>query len=271
VSTASAARGLAALVLALALASGALAAAPDPVMRVVFPEGFSSRQMVDRIAEVHRIATERRGVTPRLTGAAYRQALRRASPPAEFRPFLERRSLEGFLFPATYEFTKRTTAGQLVAAQLRAFRERWSRVPIARARMRGLNPYEVLIVASIVEREAAVPAERRLIAAVVMNRLDAGMPLGIDATLRYGLGIEGTRSITRAHLANPSPYNTSRFRGLPPTPISNPGLASMRAAGAPARVDYLYYLRIPETRRHFFTADESEFCAKALEYGYRGC
>jgi UPF0755 protein len=184
---------------------------------------------------------------------------------------MKRRSLEGFLFPATYEFTARTTGGGLVAAQLRAFRERWARVPIAKARMRGLNPYEVLIVASIVEREAAVAEERRLVAAVVLNRLDAGMPLGIDATLRYGLGIEGTRSITRTHLSSPSPYNTSRFKGLPPTPIANPGTASMRAAGNPAPVDYLYYVRIPETQRHFFTADEAEFCATAVEFGYRGC
>ena len=92
--------------------------------------------------------------------------------------------------------------------------------------------------------------------------------LGIDATLRYGLGIPGTRPLTKAHLASNSPYNTRRFRGLPPTPIGNPGLASIRAAANPAGVDYLYYVRKPDKIHHFFTADDEEFCRKAVEYGY---
>jgi UPF0755 protein len=129
----------------------------------------------------------------------------------------------------------------------------------------------VLTIASLVERETAVRAERALVAAVIFNRLDRRMPLAIDASLRYGLGIEGTRSLTVTHLRSDSPYNTHRFRGLPPTPITNPGLPSMRAAAKPANVDYLFYLRKPGSRSHFFTADEDEFCAKALEYGYKGC
>jgi UPF0755 protein len=106
---------------------------------------------------------------------------------------------------------------------------------------------------------------------VIYNRLAQGMPLGIDATLRYGLGVQGTRPLTRAQLQSDSPYNTRRFRGLPPTPIGNPGFAAMQAAARPATVDYLWYLRIPGTVRHFFTADYAEFCAKVAEYGYRGC
>ena len=120
----------------------------------------------------------------------------------------------------------------------------------------------------MVERETVAPEERRLVAAVIYNRLDHDMPLGIDATLRYGLGIPGTRPLTKAHLASNSPYNTRRFRGLPPTPIGNPGLASIRAAANPARVDYLYYVRKPDKIHHFFTADDEEFCRKAREYGY---
>ena len=110
-----------------------------------------------------------------------------------------------------------------------------------------------------------------MIAAVISNRLERGMPLGIDASLRYGLGIQGTQSLTAAHLRSNTPYNTHRFKGLPPTPITNPGLPSMRAAAKPAAVDYLFYLRKPNSRSHFFTADEQEFCAKAIEYGYEGC
>ena len=94
------------------------------------------------------------------------------------------------------------------------------------------------------------------------------MPLGIDATLRYGLGIEGTKALTAADLRNQTPYNTSIHRGLPPTPIGNPGLASLRAATRPANVDYLYYVRKPDHVHHFFTGDEQVFCQKAREYGY---
>jgi UPF0755 protein len=135
----------------------------------------------------------------------------------------------------------------------------------------GRKPYDVLTVASMVERETAVAAERPLVAAVIWNRLGKGMPLGIDATLRYGLGIQGTKAITAKQQQSDSPYNTNRFTGLPPTPIGNPGLASMQAAAHPSAVDYLYYLRIPDTKTHYFTADEADFCAKAVEYGYKGC
>ncbi len=139
------------------------------------------------------------------------------------------------------------------------------------AKARKRTPYDVLTIASLVEREAALPAERALVAAVISNRLARGMPLGIDASLRYGLGIQGTRPLTVAHLRSDSPYNTHRFKGLPPTAITNPGVPSIRAAAMPAAVDYLFYLRKPKTLSHFFTADEAEFCAKAVEYGYKGC
>ena len=156
----------------------------------------------------------------------------------------------------------------MVANQLAAFEERWRTVDLRPARRRGRTPYEVLKIASMVERETVAPEERRLVAAVIYNRLERNMPLGIDATLRYGLGIPGTRPLTKAHLASNSPYNTRRFRGLPPTPIGNPGLASIRAAANPARVDYLYYVRKPDKIHHFFTANDEEFCRKAREYGY---
>ena len=83
------------------------------------------------------------------------------------------------------------------------------------------------------------------------------MPLAIDASLRYGLGVQGTRPLKQSHLRSSTPYNTHRFKGLPPTPITNPGLPSMRAAAKPANVDYLYYVRKPNSVRHFFTADEA--------------
>jgi UPF0755 protein len=246
-------------------------AAPEPVLRIIFPEGTSVRQMADQAAHVRRIAIAKRKVTPRLSGTTYAAAAARATPPRAFRPFLKRRSIEGFLFPAGYEFLPSTTASVLIARQIATFEARWRTVDLAPARARKRSPYDVLTIASLVEREAAVASERALVSAVIHNRLDRGMPLGIDASLRYGLGVEGTRPLTEAHLRSSSPYNTHRFRGLPPTPITNPGLPSIRAAAKPARVNYLYYLRKPNSVRHFFTASEEEFCAKALEYGYEGC
>ena len=253
---------------ASARSAGARPAQTTITLRIIFPEGFSARQMIDRVAEVRRIAIRKRHVTPGLTGKAYAAALRATPAPRAFRRYLNRRSVEGFLFPALYEFGPRTPASRLVANQVAAFERRWRTVDLRGARARKRSPYDVLTIASMVERETVAPEERRLVAAVIYNRLERDMPLGIDATLRYGLGIQGTRSLTKAQLRSDSPYNTRRFKGLPPTPIGNPGLPSMRAAARPANVDYLYYVRKPDRVHHFFTADEKEFCRKAREYGY---
>ncbi len=248
----------------------ATTAAPAPVtLHVIFPEGFTRAEMAARVAAVREIAIRTRHVTPVLTGRAYLAASAAARPPLGFRRDAKGH-IEGFLFPATYAFTPTTTARELVQEQLAAFSRRFATVDLRYARSRNLTPYDVLIIASMVEKETVVPSERRLVAAVVYNRLRARMPLQIDATIRYGLGIPGTKSLTRSALASSSPYNTRRFRGLPPTPIANPGLASIRAAAHPARVDYLYFVRKPDKRHHFFTASAAEFYRKACEYGF-GC
>jgi UPF0755 protein len=234
------------------------------LLGISFPEGFSARQMTDRVAAVRKIAIAKRHVTPRITAKAYAAAVRTAKPPA----FFHAKSSEGFLFPSLYKFGPHDSATTLVRLQLAEFADEWDALGPIDA---DASPYQVLTVASMVEREAAVPAERPLVAAVIYNRLAQGMPLAIDATLRYGLGISGTKSLTKADLADPTPYNTRLHVGLPPTPISNPGFASLRAAAHPAAVDYLYYVRIPGTKTHYFTADDADFCAKVVEYGYGGC
>jgi UPF0755 protein len=176
--------------------------------------------------------------------------------------------MEGFLFPALYEFSQYSSGADLVADQLAAFRRTFAKVDLRYARSKNLTPYDVLKIASMIEKETVAPRERRLVAAVIYNRLRARMPLGIDATIRYGLDIPGTKSLTKAAVESDNPYNSRRFPGLPPTPIANPGLASLQAAADPADVDYLYYVRIPGTQRHFFTADESEFLRKVCQFGY---
>ena len=237
-------------------------------LRIIFPEGLNVREMGDRVAAVRRIAIEKRDVTPKLTRARYLAAVKRARPPNAFLPDWRGRSMEGFLFPALYEFTQFSTGDELVADQLAAFRKNFARADLAYARSKNLTPYDVLKIASMIEKETVAPSERKLVAAVIYNRLHNKMPLGIDATLRYGLHIPGNKSLTKAAIASNSPYNSRRFPGLPPTPVANPGLASIRAAAHPAAVDYLYYVRVPGTKRHFFTASESEFLRKVCEFGY---
>ena len=247
------------------------AAPPLARLRIIFPEGFTRREMADRVEAVREIAIDKRDVTPRLTKTGYLEASGAAVPPAEFRKDWKLSSIEGFLFPATYEFTKLTSSPRLVRDQLRAFRRQWRKVNLRYARSKNLTPYDVLIIASMIEEETVVAAERRLVAAVIYNRLRNGMPLGIDATIRYGRNVPGTEPLKQSDLDSDDPFNTRKRPGLPPTPIANPGVASMRAAANPARVDYLYFVRKGESKRHFFTASESEFCQKSLEYGYGGC
>src|SRR5262249_14031187 len=239
-------------------------------LHVIFPEGFTRAQMANRVGAVRGIAIGRRGVTPRLTRAGYLAATAEAKPPPEFRKDWPGDRIEGFLFPATYEFTKHTGAGALVRDQIGFFRRQWKKVDLRYARSKNLTPYDVLIIASMIEKEVAAPRERRLVAAVIYNRLHLRMALQIDATTRYGLGVPGNKSLTKSELASSSPYNTRNRLGLPPTPISNPGLASIQAAAHPARVDYLYYVRKPDGVHHFFTASAAEFEQKKCEFGY-GC
>jgi uncharacterized YceG family protein len=224
--------------------------------------------MVKRVAEVRQIAKAKRKVTPRLSGDAYAVASKAANVPRSFGK--QPASIEGFLFPATYEFTPKTTAKRLVADQIEHFEQNWKKVELGYAKTKNLTPYDVLIIASMVEKETIAPDERPLVAAVIYNRLKAGMPLGIDATIRYGLDVPGTKALRVSQLESDNPYNTRNRLGLPPTPIANPGLASMQAAAHPAKAKYLFFVRKPDRVHHFFTASESEFYAKACEYGY-GC
>jgi UPF0755 protein len=240
--------------------------AKPKAFRVVFPEGFTRKQMAARVTAVAGIARRERGKRVRIKARTYLAATARLRQ----EPGFGRRALplEGFLFPATYDFTVRTTSAQLVAAQLQAFRRNWAKVDLGYASSKNLTPYDVLIIASMVEKETLSPDERQLVAAVIYNRLHAKMALGIDATLRYGLDIPPTESIRESQLANPTPYNTRLHPGLPPTPIASPGLASLQAAAHPAKVDYLYFVRKPDKKHHFFTASFSEFERYKAEHGY---
>jgi peptidoglycan lytic transglycosylase G len=245
-----------------AAAIAALSAPPPAVIAVtvVIPEGFT-RLQIARLAERETLS------------GSYLQASARS-------PLLDPVSygaprgsgLEGFLFPATYQLSAGDPAARLVAQQLSAFQLRFGAPLVRRARALGLTAYELLTVASMIEREAKIERDRPLIAAVIYNRLRFGMPLGIDATIYYALALrEGVqayeRELTASDLRVESPYNTRAHAGLPPTPIANPGLASIEAAAHPARVPYLYYVAAPDgCGEHVFSTSSAQFEADAAAY-----
>jgi uncharacterized YceG family protein len=264
----------AALVAASAAGCGGTGSAAPPTttvhqlrqFRILFPEGFTRAQMATRVGAVAKIAEDESHRKVKLSGSAYAAA---TAKPRVFPGFGGKKlPLEGFLFPDTYDFDRKSTSAQLVGDQLAEFTSKWSELNLSYARSKNLTPYDVLTIASMVEGEAQVPSERPLVAAVIYNRLHAHMPLGIDATLRYGLHVPPTQSLTQSELHNPTPYNTRMHDGLPPTPINNPGMASLQAAAHPAHVDYLYFVRKPDHRHHYFTANYQDFLQHEAQYGY---
>jgi UPF0755 protein len=168
-------------------------------------------------------------------------------------------NLEGFLFPATYELKSSAKSQDLVNKQLAAFKENFAKVDLHYAKSKNLTPYDILIIASMVEREASVDKDRPLIASVIYNRLKAGIPLGIDATIRFATG-NWTEPLKMSELALDSPYNTRTNAGLPPGPIGNPGLESIEAAAHPAKTDYLFFVVKPcGEGEHVFAETDAEF------------
>ena len=176
------------------------------------------------------------------------------------------KNLEGFLFPDTFDLDKHAKAADLVQLQLEDFKRRIAGVNMSYARSKNLTVYDVVTIASMIEHEAGVASQRKLVAAVIYNRLHEGMPLGIDATTRFATG-NYTRPLTESELAVDSPYNTRTHAGLPPGPIDSPGLASIEAAAHPAKVDYLFYVAEPGTcNKLAFSSTEAEFNADVERY-----
>jgi UPF0755 protein len=176
------------------------------------------------------------------------------------------KNVEGFMFPATYEMVSGASAGDLVKRQLDAYQQNVAKVPMKTAKKRNLTRYDVLIIASMVEREAQLKRERPLIAAVIHNRLREGIPLGIDATIRYDIN-NWARPLRVSELERDTPYNTRTRRGLPPTPIGNPGLDSIKAAANPANVKYLFFVRKPgKSGEHAFSKTNAQFERDVARY-----
>jgi peptidoglycan lytic transglycosylase G len=216
---------------------------------VTIPEGISRHEAAPAIRKA--------GVEGDYLKASNRQAARRQA--RKLGMPKGTKTLEGFLFPATYTLTAGATANTLVDKQLDAFKDSFAKLDMRSAKRRNLTRYDVLIIASMIEREASLDRERPLIAAVIYNRLKRGMPLGIDATIRYAEN-NWTRPLRVSELERDGPYNTRLRRGLPPTPIGNPGLASLRAAAHPGSQSYLFYVRKPgKSGEHAFSSTDAQF------------
>jgi UPF0755 protein len=220
-----------------------------PTVNVTVPEGLSIREaapVVDKgplRGSYRRAASERRVL----------RRIRRLGAPRGTR------TAEGFLFPATYTLVDRSPVRDLVSKQLDAFQDNMRGVDMRYAKRRNLSRYDVLIIASLIEREVQIDRERPLVAAVIYNRLAMGETLGIDATLRYALN-NWKRPLKVSELESDTPYNTRTHAGLPPTPIGNPGRKSLNAAANPAREDYLFYVVKPCAEgAHAFSSTNAEF------------
>src|SRR5262245_16307264 len=173
-------------------------------------------------------------------------------------------SVEGYLFPDTYQFVKGMTPEEILARMVTRLRERVSAELLATARSRNLSFHELLTLASIIEKEAVDRSEMPLISGVFWNRLRLEMPLQADPTVQYAVG-KDRRRLTREDLQADSPFNTYRRVGLPPGPIASPGLAAIRAAANPAQVSYLYFVAMDD-RRHRFSVTLAEHNAAVARY-----
>jgi len=227
-----------------------------PVFDITVPEGLTAAQTAGTVADQSKIPEEEFAAAARRTEYGY--------------AFLENpriETTEGFLFPKKYEFEQGATASQVVNRMLEQYLLETQSLDLKGARERlGLTEYEILIVASLIEREAANPEERRVISSVIQNRLRRDMPLQVDATIQYARG-EAKKDLSLADLEINSPYNTYENKGLPPGPICSPGLDSIQAAMDPADTGYLYYVLKADGNEHFFTGEYDEFLAAKARAG----
>jgi UPF0755 protein len=219
--------------------------------RFTVPEGLTVIQVADHLAALGLVSRDR----------FIRVANGSAGLVAEFLPDGVHLPypLEGYLFPDTYDYKKGVTEEEIIEQMVRRFREKLKEEYLARARERELTVHQLVTLASIIEKEAAVAAERPLISGVYHNRLAIGMKLDADPTVRYALNKPPQETLLYKDLEVVSPYNTYRNAGLPPGPIAAPGEASIRAALWPAAHDYFYFVAKDDgSGEHYFSRTLAE-------------
>lgn len=206
---------------------------PDD-LRVTIPEGLSTQQIAALLDD----------------GETFLAAV---TDPSLIAPLgIQARSLEGFLMPNTYFFTEKPSGRDVALRMLEQFRSEYAKIREAVPEAAERPLVEVLTIASLIEEEARLDEERAIVASVIYNRLARGMMLQMDSTLQFALNKYGQRMLNADKEVN-SPYNTYKYAGLPPGPISNPGVASIRAALQPADTQYLYFVSSADGQSHVFS------------------
>lgn len=214
---------------------------------VTIPEGYTLFQIGDLL--------ERHGIVSK------EAFLRQASSPATLSNYqIEGPNLEGYLFPDTYTWSKDMDPEAVIRFFIDRFRQAYTPEMTNRASEMGLSQREAITIASIVEKETPDARERPLVSAVIHNRLKKGIPLQSDPTVIYGIP-DFNGNLTREDLRRYTAYNTYVIRGLPPGPISNPGISSIKAALSPAPVDYLYFVSKNDGTHHFSSTLEEHNAA----------
>jgi UPF0755 protein len=234
-----------------------------PTISVTIPEGLRIASTFPGERSISSVIEEQTGV-PAKQVVGYAE-----SGKLSLRPYLAPGvSPEGFLFPSTYQFVKKGLSAKIIVDEmLKEFAAQAKQLDLAQGAKRlGLTPYDVVVVASMIEREAQVDDDRPKIASVIYNRLDAGQTLGIDATLLYD-DPSPDGKLSTSDLKAASPYNTRINAGLPPTPIASPGASSLDAALHPADTDYFYYVLCPPDGEgvHRFAHTYAEHLANVRE------
>jgi UPF0755 protein len=226
-----------------------------PTLAITIPEGLNLGQTAQEVAKQSNVPA-----------AEFEEAARRTDYGYGFLEDPAIETTEGFLFPKRYEFEEGTTAPLMVTRMLEQYLLETQTLDISGAKERlNLTEYELVTVASLIEKEASNPEERPLVASVIYNRIRQDMPLQIDATVQYALE-RPKEELSLADLKIDSPYNTYENTGLPPGPICSPGRQSLEAAINPAETDYLYYVLKPNGEEHFFTSNYNEFLEMKQKY-----
>ncbi|MDQ6613767.1 MAG: endolytic transglycosylase MltG [Actinomycetota bacterium] len=229
---------------------------PVVYQKFTIPEGFTLAQIATRV-----------GNLPGRTAADFMAAATSGQVRSRLQPSGQP-SLEGLMFPATYEVRADASDLSIVQKMVATFDDNATNQGVDQAAAAlGVTPYQVIVVASMVEREAKLDEDRGPIASVIYNRLHKNTLLQIDATLLYGQGISDPGKIDKK---SDSPYNTYKFKGLPPTPIASPGVPSLAAAAHPPSTAYIYYRTVDVNGKHGFAVTAAEFAKLEAEARAKG-
>ncbi len=215
--------------------------------RVVFPEGLTVEEIAETVDSKTPISKE-----------DFIAAAVKSKHDQPFLSGIRTESLEGYLFPKTYTVTEKTTASDFVDLMLWQFQKETNVLDFSFAKNRGLDVYQIITIASMIEKEVQLDEERPRVSSVIYNRLDQEMLLQMCSTVQYVLPVR-KKELTYSDLEIDSPYNTYKYTGIPPGPIANPGIDAIKAALDPVKADYLYFVLTGEDGSHTFTSSYEEF------------